>query len=393
MNIRKAIKNNLALKIISVFISILLWLYVYFVFGAKTTKIALIQVQMEGLNSTYYAVLNPAHVNVTFSAPIQIIEQFEKNIRATMDLSNIGPGTYNRKPKLIFPKEIEIISMEPATLEVKVEKIVTQDFKVKPIIKGKLSSGNIIGEITLSPDKISLQGTEAILQTIKSVAIEIDITNAQSDLFGYAEVKLTDSQGKVVEETTSNTKMIKFHVPIISSDVTKTVPVIPNLVGSTSRSIKSLSITPQLITIRGSVASLEKIQSVLSEAIDLNDLTDNYNREIQIILPEGIKRENPNEKIIMQIVSEEVITITYTDVKIQLKNLNSSLKATLSRETGTVVITGRKDLINLIKNSVLFADCKDLQKGIHEVDLIFSDIPKGLLVQIIPKKIEIKILD
>jgi YbbR domain-containing protein len=391
MNIKKVVKNNLAFKITSVVLAILLWFYVFYVFGAKTTKTAQIEIQVEGLNPSYEVTLNQKNLRVTFSAPIQQIEQVEKNIRATMDLSNIGPGIYSRRPKLNTPKEVEILIIDPSTIEVTVENIITKDFVIKPTLKGKLQPGTILGDIILTPDKISLKGTNTALQNI-TATIEIDISNAISDLFGYAEVKIINNKNEVVDNVTVEIKAVKFHIPIITSDITKTIPIVPNFTGTSLFAIQSFSFTPSMITIRGSVKALENIQSVTTAPIDLSTLKESGSKEIEIVLPEGIKREKAGEKIKFNVSVEEIISKTLSAIKIQVRG-DPFKTFTLSQEFCNATIIGRKSIVDSVSSISVYVDLKNATKGVNELTLLTADVPSGLFVQLTPTKIEIKILD
>lgn len=395
MNLKKIVKNNIAFKITAVVLSILLWFYVFYVFGAKTTKTAQIQIQVEGLNPSYEVSLNQSIIRVTFAAPIKQIEQVEKNIRATMDLSNIGPGIYNRRPKLTTPKEVEIIITDPSSIEVTVESIISKDFPIKPTLKGKLQPGTMLGDIILVPEKISLKGTNTALQNI-SATIEIDISSAVSDLvsdlYGYAEVKVLNNKNEVVENVTVSTKAVKFHIPIITSDITKTVPIVPNFVGTSSVAFQSFSFTPPMITIRGSAKALENIQSISSSPIDVSQIQENTTKEIEIILPDGIKREKETGKIKYTIQVEEIITKTLTDQKIQVRN-NPFKTFVLSQTTCNVTIIGRKSQVNTLQNITIYLDLSNTKKGINELPLLIQETHQGLFLQCTPLKIEVKILD
>jgi YbbR domain-containing protein len=391
MNLKKVVKNNLAFKITAIVLAILLWFYVFYVFGAKATKTAQIQIQVEGLNPSYEVSLNQSIIRVTFAAPIQQIEQVEKNIRATMDLSNIGPGIYNRRPKLITPKEVEIIMTDPSSIEVTVESIISKDFPIKPTLKGKLQPGTMLGDVLLTPDKISLTGTNTALQNV-TATIEIDISNAVSDLFGYAEIKVLNNKNEAVDNVTLSAKAVKFHIPIITSDITKTVPIVPNFIGTSRLAILSFSFTPPMITIRGSVKALESIQSLSSGPIDLSQLQENTTGEVEIILPTGIKREKETGKIKFTVQVEEIVTRTLANQKIQVRN-NPFKTFVLSQETCNVTIIGRKSLVDNLQNVTVYVDLKNGKMGINEQPLLIQDIPQGLFLQCTPLKIEVKILD
>jgi len=391
MNLKKTIYNNLAFKIVAVLLAILLWLYVYFVFGAKTTKTASIKIQVEGLNPAYEVSLSQDNVQVTFSAPIQQIEQIEKSIRATMDLSNIGPGKFNKKPKIVTPKDTTILLQSPAEIEVNVESIMTKEFTIKPSFKGKIQPGTTLGEIDLKPSKLSLKGTATLLKDI-SVVVEIDVSNAVSDLFGYAEVKIFNLKNEEIKTIPIPSKAVYFHIPILSTDIVKTVPIIPDFIGSAPYAILSFSINPTMITLKGNAKDLETIQSIKTKPIDLSLINENSTMEVNLVLPTGVKQEKIDEMIVISLKTEPIITRTIPNVTIQLKN-NSFASVLMAFEQCQVTLIGRKSLIEKMTIPSIFVDLKNATIGTKEYVLQSSELPLGIFLQVTPKKMEIKILD
>lgn len=391
MNLKKIIYHNLAFKIASVILAILLWLYIYFVFGAKTTKTATIKIQVEGLQPSYEVTLSQDDIQVTFSAPIQQIEQIEKNIRASLDLSSIGPGKYSKKPKLILPKDTTILLQSPSEIEVNVESIITKEFNIKPSLKGKIQPGISLGEVTLNPGKISLKGTATILQNI-TVVVDIDITNATSDLDGYAEIKIMNTKNEEITSIPVPSKAVRFHVPILSTEIVKTVPIIPNFIGSSPSAILSFLLNPAMVTIKGNAKELESIHSINTLPIDLSLVKSDAIVDIGLIFPTGVKKTKPEEKVTATIKTEEIITKVIPNLKIQVRN-NLFHTIILSSDLCQITVIGRKSLIEKLSIPTIFIDLKNTTKGSHEFLLENTQIPEGIILQINPKKIEVKILD
>jgi len=392
MNLKKLILNNSGIKIFSVILAVSLWLYIYFLYGAAISKSASIQIQTLNISESYQATLNNNFISITYRAPARIIDQAEKKIRATMDLSGIGPGTYKIKPVLTHPKEVEIESSSSEEILVTIEKVVTKEFTVKALKKGTLPPGVISGEVVLSPAKISVNGLESIVSSINEVVVEINIEeNVSSDIYGSSEVKIINKNNEVVDKVNLSSRIISFHIPIISSDITKSVPVIPQYKGNPESVIKSVNVTPQIITIRGKGEILSKITSIFTEDIDIDKLNKNTIFNVNLILPEGVKRESENTRISIEIIVEEEIIKTFEDVQVKIINLNEDLQATLSINSITIVINGRKSIIEKLNSIEAFIDLSGLKPGEYSINVKIKNIPSTITYKLYPEKIKVTI--
>ena len=389
MNIKKAITNNLGLKIFALILSILLWCYIYFVYGAKINKTASIQVQVTNVPQDLSVSLSNNYINVTFAAPARIAEQVEKNIRIIMDLSNIGPGTFTRKINIVTPKEVEIISVKPDEIELSVEKIITKEFPIRGVMNGKLANGNIIGKPEITPQIVTVQGVESIVNSIKEATVEINIDNATSDIYGSSEIKLINKSNDQIEDLIMSSRIASFHVPVISSDVTKFVPVIPEFNGYSKLSIKEVKITPQIAKITGKGEIISKISSIETEPINIEGLSRNISVNSKLKTLEGLKIEPSS--VTVEISVEEEITVTFDNISVHTINLKEGLKASLDVETVKVIITGRKSILESIKSIEAQLDLKGLDAGEYILSVSIKNIPNSIYIRIYPEKINVKI--
>lgn len=394
MKLKKWLTHNLGLKIISILLSFFLWMYVYYVFGSRTTKEAYIQVQLGEINTSLHVNLNPARIKVRYNGPMQMIESAEKELKAILELpEDINPGTYQRKPTLSSPSNIDILEIEPEQIEVTIERMVVKDFKIESNLVGKPENGNIVGEIKLTPNTISIEGSESTIAMIKKVIVDLDVNNAISDIFGSAEVKVLDEKNQLIENVQLSERAIQFQIHVFSSDLTKTVPIIPKLIGTTSWMITKVSIEPQVVTIQGPSKILDGIISIDTEAIDINFLKGTLDKEITLVIPDQIKNTDPTMKYRVKIFTEEIITIQLKDIPIQILPANSKKAVTLSENKASLAITGKKSIVEAIQQFQLYINIEKLSNGEHTVVVQANQLPKECTFQIFPSKITIKIMD
>ncbi|MCE5222641.1 hypothetical protein LLG10_00405 [bacterium] len=394
MKLKKWFTHNLGLKIVSLVLSFFLWMYVYYVFGSRTTKFAYIQIQVADTQSNYHVNLNPSRIKVTYNGPMQLIETAEKELRAILELpEDISPGIYQRKPTLSYPKNIDIIEIDPEQIEVTIEKIIAKDFTIETNVIGKPKGSNIVGEIKLSPNTITIQASETTIGLIKKVMIDLDVTDASSDIFGSAEIKVLDEKNQEIQEIQLSEHVASFQIHIFTSDLTKTVPVIPQLVGTTSWMITSVTITPQVVTIKGPSAILEKITSLSTESIDINLLKGTLDKEIALVIPDQVELIETNTKFRIRITTEEMITIQLKDIPIQILPANHNKLVTLSDNKVNVAITGKKSVVEGWQKFQIFVNIEKLLNGEHTVTVQINQAPAECTIQIFPPKVTVKIMD
>jgi len=389
VNIKKAISNNLSLKILALILSILLWFYIYFVYGAKINKTASIQVQLINVPQDLSVNLSSNYIDVVFAAPVRIIEQVEKNIRIVMDLSDIGPGTFTRKINVEAPKEAEIISINPDEIEITIERIITKEFSIRGVINGSVANGNIIGKPEIIPQVVTVQGVESIVNSVKEAIVEINVDGATSDIYGSSEIKLINKSNERIEDLIMSSRIASFHVPVISSDLTKFVPVIPKFKGYPKLAIKEVKITPQIVKITGKGEIISKISSIETEPINIDGLSENISINNNLILPEGLKVEPISVKV--EITVEAEITVAFDNVLVKTINLKDGLKASLDVETVKIVITGRSSIVENVKSLEAQLDLNGLDTGEYILSVKIKNIPDSLYVRIYPEKINVKI--
>ncbi|HRU02251.1 MAG TPA: CdaR family protein [Caldisericia bacterium] len=389
MNIKKAISNNLSLKILALILSILLWFYIYFVYGAKINKTASIQVQLINVPQDLSVNLSSNYIDVVFAAPVRIIEQVEKNIRIVMDLSGIGPGTFTRKINVEAPKEAEIISINPDEIEITIERIITKEFSIRGVINGSVANGNIIGKPEIIPQVVTVQGVESIVNSVKEAIVEINVDGATSDIYGSSEIKLINKSNERIEDLIMSSRIASFHVPVISSDLTKFVPVIPKFKGYPKLAIKEVKITPQIVKITGKGEIISKISSIETEPINIDGLSENISINNNLILPEGLKVEPISVKV--EITVEAEITVAFDNVLVKTINLKDGLKASLDVETVKIVITGRSSIVENVKSLEAQLDLNGLDTGEYILSVSIKNIPNSIYIRIYPEKINVKI--
>jgi len=167
--ITKKIRINykiLLLKFFSLCLGILAWL---FVVGADQMDMSL-TIPIEVLNLPKNLVIYNQYrkeISVTLRGPRGIMQELRnRNTSLPLDLSKAVSGTtvLNTDNLTIpLPSGISVLRMQPASITLSIDQLVEKHIPINAKTDGKVSSGYILKNLTLSPDRIVVSGPEKII--------------------------------------------------------------------------------------------------------------------------------------------------------------------------------------------------------------------------------------
>lgn len=387
------LSHNFALKCTALFLTLFLWIYIFFVFGVRIEKKITIQVQFTNISEQYHVQVEQKNIEVRFSAPANSIEQAEKSIRAVIDMTGYSSGAYTKEPILTYPRGIVIESISPSMLDVKLEQIISREVLVRPQLKGELMKGNVMGSIDLNPENITVRGPESQVNQIMEARVTIDISNANADIFSSIEVVLVDAQQEAIDNLEINQRIIKVYVPVISSNVSKIVPIVPRFQGKSLYRIKSVQITPPLVTIRGNGATLEGISSVFTEAINIDGLKETSTFKLILTPIPDVVIDIPETGYQIQIQVEEDIEIVFDSVSLKIINLAKDLESSFQGEGVQIRLFGPKSILSKITKLEAVIDASQWSVGEHIGEIELLQLPKEIIAHIFPRTIKVKVIE
>ncbi|MCD6461020.1 hypothetical protein J7L67_10195 [bacterium] len=168
----KKIKNFI-LKIIAVFCSIAVWMYISdIVSETKTFKVPLDLMHYKDMIILSQSV---EFINVTVKGPSGIISNLsmqdikvEKDIRDVTEPGNIIIPVQDIT--VIVPNHVAIERIFPRRVTLNIDKIIEKYFEVNAVIRGKPANGYVYtGKYVVNPQKVLLKGPEQKLKNLEEV--------------------------------------------------------------------------------------------------------------------------------------------------------------------------------------------------------------------------------
>ncbi len=302
-------------------------------------------------------------------------------------------------------------TIEPAYANITIQEKVTKEFTVEPEFnRSLLEEGYLAEEPTVSPAKVKITGAKDIIDQISYVKATVELNGTVNDtVYRQARVRALDRDLNKLD-VSIEPEIVDVKVPIKSPS--KSVAITPIQKGNPKEGyvIKSISISPNTISLFGKKSVLDSIDNV-EVPFDVNGLDQDTELNIPVSLPEGVKTAStPEVKVILDIekVDEagttlpgeegneengEDISRTFQNVRIRYVGLGKDFEiAFLSPQLGTsnVTISGNTIDVNDIKASdiQLSLNVEGLQEGEHELPLLLkvpnavrgnADIDKALV--------------
>ncbi len=309
---KSLMKNRTFLKVLSVVLAVLLWLYVVVTQDpTRTSKVdnvevicGLSQYQInEGLN-----IISKSDDKVSFSATGKrsLVTGVKGSYYAKLDLQNISePGKYNIAPQISKPEGVYVSGVSPSVIEVYVDKYVSSTVPLITETRGTLSKDLIITGMTTDVSQAVLQLPSLALGQIAYVGAVVDLSNIKSSEVINCTPVLFDAEKKVID--IKNVVMdIKNIVVTITVEKVKNVKIIPSIEGLEKfGGGLTVNVLPKSIDICGDKEILDAIESVSTKPIKLKkNVTAGEELQVALQLPAGTKLKDSSLGSVKIVFSE-----------------------------------------------------------------------------------------
>ena len=308
---KKILENNTSLKILSFLISVSLWVYVAFLVNPdREIKIKDIPISYSGhqtlLEENYMITMqSPDHINLRLSGPINLITRLSKeNVSAYIDLSGYtSEGTYTLPIKVRLPYDkISVSDKNLYSATVVVSKIYEHKFDVEIMYTGELKNDYVLeNNDTATNIKANISGPDEVVKSIDKAVIMVDLNDIKSDFTVNGEIKLLNSNGDIIDPR-------DLKISPSEGEVTRTVlkkKAVPIDIDFDKEGYTAEASGDKNITITGRENDVDKITSISTEKIYVNDIEGEIAVESKLVLPTGIKTEHGNTKITVKIYKNE----------------------------------------------------------------------------------------
>jgi YbbR domain-containing protein len=291
-----------------------------------------------------------------------------------------------------LPDGITVTSRSEHNIKVSVDKKVVIQRPVSVSITGNPKGGLATLAATLTPSEVVLTGPESIVNTVKTVKVDVDIAGVDTSVNKTLPVKLLDEAGNDVKGIQLDTPFIDVVIPISN---TKRVPIQLILEGSPAEGymIVDKMIQPKEILVTGNQEALDKLVAISTIKQAINNLTADVTLQVMLDLPEGIQLVNANEQINATVDIQKVMTDTIDVSNIEYKNLDQKyLVGNAIARTVRLTLRGPEQLLKDAQNNIsIYVDLANAKDGVGTYEIQVNKPPMIEVLDIEPKNIGLDI--
>lgn len=376
----KGTNQKIIIKLLCVVLSFALWFYVSNIENPnRTSDISNVPVQIENAEVLQgnNMVLSPDQnftVTLSLEGPANEIYKLSKdNFSLKIDLSSyaLKIGDNNIPAELVnYPQGITIKNTGNLTVKVKVEKLEQKEVNVVSKVKINFENGFSESSTSVNPQKVTVSGPASVIDKVESAALTGEVDSISSDFEQNFELKPIDKEGtEIIGATLSKS------TALLSTKVAKEkeVPVNLKYTGTLKAglSIDSTELSSKTITISASPDIIDKIQSVDTEPLNLDNINDSGSYNLKLNIPDGVKTSNSDANVTAKVTikNSEVVNKMIDSVPIQYNDTNASLQYD-EVPNASITISGTQDNIaNLTASNInITASLKDIStQGTYNV--------------------------
>lgn len=201
MNIRNILFENWGIKLVSLGLSLTLWVYV--TSKGKTEMTITVPLELRNIPHEMAVVGNVAgSLDVRIQGQERVLRDIAvaDKIVGIIDLSmtRVGENTVHISPDDIKrPSEVSVTHMSLSEIKVKLEPLVRKTFRLQPVLRGTPAAGYRLAKVVALPPRITVEGPESLMAALSRLqTLPIDVQDAKETM--TVEPKI-DYQGQPVK--------------------------------------------------------------------------------------------------------------------------------------------------------------------------------------------------
>jgi YbbR domain-containing protein len=278
-----------ALKLLSLFLAVALWLAV----GGEERTETNFNITLELVNLPQNLMVTsevPSNLHVRVTGPRGLIRTLsQSHLTYSLDLAGVKAGRQTfplGADSFNFPRGVQITRVQPNPLVLTLTPTMTRTLPVQPAFMGHPPEGYEVKSVKTRPSEVKVKGPVSELQGLKLIpTVPLDITGLSSPITLATSLNFKELHLAMIEKAPI---LADVDIgPKVLKRTFKNVPVIPQPLSA------KLSPSKVRITLQGPWPRVKKLEPAdLQVFVDTQDLSRGRHRlKVQVQLPEGLTLE------------------------------------------------------------------------------------------------------
>ena len=317
------------------------------------------------------------------------------DIQAYVDLSGRGPGEWNIPvaARVTIPgRRPEVFEIKPDLLAIRIEQEITRTVPLTIEVVGNVPfSYQALGaRATIRSEEVrevSVSGPQSRVERVETGRVTANIDRLTGNYDSPRQVELIGADGQPISGVTVEPERVNVSVPIVSIAGIKRVPVVPSIVGEPASGfvVTDLSVDPQFVRLAGGSGSLENVQNVTTEAVDIAGASRTISRTVRLREPEAtplLFGEPVSATVTIRMAPIERPFQLTLPIPVQLDDIGPGLLASVNPPVVSVTFSGTAARLSTLDTSTLVAriNARGFGPGIYSIAVTVAPLPGITLV-------------
>ncbi len=365
------------------------------------------QVQIEIVGQGSGLVLSsgsPGTVTLILGAPRSIWDRLTGEpgaVRAIIDLSAVEAGTYTLPVQVqIVPRPVRKISQSPQTVTLTLENLATKELEINLVQRGSPATGYLAEAPTLSRQMVNVSGPETLVDRVAEVRAVIDISQASQTINRTVSLQALDENELPVNNVTLLPEQVTVNQVITQRFGYRNVVIKVVYTGQVAAGYRltNISVFPPAVTVFSSTPQVvsDLPGYIETQPLDISNANDDMDISLGLDLPEGVSVVGNQTEVLVRVsIAAIESSLTLPNVPVQVTGLGPGLRAVISPETVTVILSGPIALLDRLQvdDVSVVIDLANLTVGTYqlepEVEILLSEL---VVESILPESVEISIV-
>lgn len=392
INLSKILESDSFLKVISVLIGILIWFLVLDNQNPLIERTISVPLRSnpEVLDASNIRLVSsniPTNVDVVIKGRKERLDKVTANdFEAFLDFSEIQDTSVTELridlPRYTGDQDIIVADVNPKVVKIKLENIVRREFPVRVRWNGELPEGYEVVNVKLNPSTVILQDLESVMNSVDSVVVSIDAEQALKDDTISKRIEVYNNSGKLISSLDGSVQVT------VSYDIAKTVPVATSLTGEPRNDyyVQDYTISQDTVTITGNYDVLNEIESIEAEPLNVDGVSEPFQKELMLVLPENVQLYNSQPFITANVnvkkYSHKVVTIPKSSITIFGGDVTGQTNYRIMEDEITFSVKGPSEILNTldVKSIKGFVDVSGTAEGVQPV-IVRISLPSGIYLE------------
>jgi len=395
------IAGNLPLMVLSLILSVLVWL-VATEESDPTRTLQFPQSVPVVVSNLPEGMVVVGHfserVRVTLRTTASVWDSLSSSdFNAKVDLAGFKAGEHRVPVELAVAKQpVRVLQVEPDSVKITLESSVTRTVPVDVRIEGEPPLGYLRRSASVEPYEVKVSGPQSYVERVAEVNAVVSVDGVTADVEDTFVLKPLDSEGHVVEYVTLTPDAALVRIPIELSGYYRqlAVRVITSGDVASGYRVTNISVSPSTVTVFGSPDVIAALPGFIqTEPIDLDSAKADVVVRPMLELPDNVGVVSGDQLLEVRVFVEPIESSLTVDVVPELSGLGTALTATVSPGTIQVILSGSQPLLESMKeNDVrVVLNLFGLDLGTHQI-VPQVVVPEGVVARtMLPPTVQVEI--